>query len=276
MDFEQKKKIALFSLAVIIIVAFYFFVDTLEVGAVTTLGEGLPLIVTTVLIAFVDGFNPCNIFVLGMLLLILLQEGQGRKKLLTIGLTFVAVVYVIYFFFMSAWLNIIQLLGVIRPMRIAIAVIAIVAGIINLKERFAFRKGVTLMINDKYLGKLREKIQRLGKKAKTAKTSALMASAALLAIFASLIELPCTAGFPLIYTGILSAQTSGVSYYAYLALYNLVYVIPLIVIVSLFSFGLSKHAIKKETMGTIKYIAGLIMILLGILLLTNPALLGMG
>jgi cytochrome c biogenesis protein CcdA len=91
-----------------------------------------------------------------------------------------------------------------------------------------------------------------------------------------LIELPCTAGFPLIYTGILSAQTSGVSYYAYLALYNLVYVIPLIVIVSLFSFGLSKHAIKKETMGTIKYIAGLIMILLGILLLTNPALLGMG
>ena len=103
-----------------------------------------------------------------------------------------------------------------------------------------------------------------------------MASAALLATFASLIELPCTAGFPLIYTGILSGQASGVSYYAYILLYNLVYVIPLLVIVALFSFGMSKHTIKKETMGTIKYIAGLIMILLGILLLTNPALLGMG
>jgi cytochrome c biogenesis protein CcdA len=275
-EFEKKKKIALFVLALCIIVGFYLFVDTLEVRAVTEFSEGLPLVITTILIAGIDGFNPCNIFVLGMLLLILLQEGQGRKKLLTIGLTFVGVVYIIYFFFMSAWLNIIQLLGVIKPMRIAIAIIAIIAGIINFKERFAYRKGVTLMISDKYLGKLREKIKRLGAKAKTAKTSALMASAALLAIFASLIELPCTAGFPLIYTGILSAQTTGVSYYAYLALYNFVYVIPLIVIVSLFSFGLTKNGIKKETMGTIKYVAGLIMILLGILLLTNPALLGMG
>lgn len=276
MNYEKRKQIFLLVLAALIIIGFYFFIDTLEVEQVTSLGKGLPLWLTAMLIAFVDGFNPCNIFVLGMLLLILLQEGQSRKKLLIIGMTFVAVVYVIYFTFMAAWLNIINLLGAIQPMRIAIAVIAIIAGIINFKERFAYRKGVTLMISDKYLGKLREKIKRLGKKARTAKTGALMASAALLAIFASLIELPCTAGFPLIFTGILSAQTAGVSYYAYLALYNLVYVIPLLVIVSLFAFGLSKATITKERMATIKYIAGLIMVLLGILLLTNPALLGMG
>lgn len=273
MDQQQKKYLWL-GITAVIIIAFYILIENLNADALMNFGSSLSLPLTTVFIAFVDGFNPCNIFVLGMLLLLMISEGHDRKKILAVGLTFVGIVYVIYFAFMSAWLNVVQYVGFVRPMRIAIAIIALVVGIINLKEKFFFRKGVTLMIQDKYLGKLREKIKKIA--ASDASTGGLMFSAALLAIFASLIELPCTAGFPLVYTGILSGQAVGVAYYSYLALYNLIYVMPLLVIVTLFSFGFHEKTITKKSMGNIKFVAGLIMILLAILLLTNPGLLGVG
>ena len=96
-----------------------------------------------------------------------------------------------------------------------------------------------------------------------------------LAAFASLIELPCTFGWPLIYTSILSGIVleSGIMYYLYLALYNLIYVIPLTVIIILFGWVFKGKEITKDQMKKIKLIGGIIMLALGIILLFNPELL---
>ena len=103
----------------------------------------------------------------------------------------------------------------------------------------------------------------------------LITSSIALAAFASLVELPCTAGFPIIYTGILSAKSLGVmSYYGYLALYNLFYVLPLAVVITIFGYTFQGKKISQRQMQIIKFIGGLIMILLGIILLVNPGMIG--
>jgi len=175
---------------------------------------------------------------------------------------------------MAAWLNIFEYIGFVEPLRITIAFIAIIVGLINCKELFFFRRGITLTIQDRHKGML----YRMARKIKTIMTDGstilLIGSSATLAIFASLIELPCTAGFPIIYTGILTGKylNNSFQYYAYLAFYDIVYVLPLLVIVNIFGFFLKSKQITTKQVQIIKFIGGIIMILLGVILLFKPTL----
>ncbi len=272
---EKNKKVLVVSVTALILVSFYFFTRNFSVESLQALGGSMPLPLFTFLIALVDGFNPCNLFVLTLLVSLMLSESHSRKRILAVGFTFVAVVYVFYFLFMVAWLNIFKFIGFIDPLRYVIAAIAIIAGVINCKELFFYRKGVTLMVQDKYVGPLKKKIANVAHLIKKGSMGTLIGASVVLAIFASLVELPCTAGFPIIYTGVLSGifLKSNLMHYLYLMLYNLVYVLPLSVIILVFSYTFQGKQIEKKTMSWIKFIGGAIMLLLGIILLFNPALL---
>jgi len=272
---DKNKKILVVSITAFVLIIFYFFTRNFSIEALKNLGGSLPLPVFTFLIALVDGFNPCNLFVLTLLVSLMLSESHSRKRILAVGFTFVAVVYVFYFLFMVAWLNIFKFIGFIDPLRYVIAAIAIIAGLINCKELFFYRKGVTLMVQDKYVGPLKKKIKNVAHLIKKGSMGTLIGASMVLAIFASLVELPCTAGFPIIYTGVLSGffLKSNLMYYLYLMFYNLIYVLPLSVIILIFSYTFQGKQIEKKTMSWIKFIGGAIMLLLGIILLFNPALL---
>ena len=243
--------------------------------AVKEIGLSMPLPVFTALIAILDGFNPCTMWVLSFLLVLLISVSHSKKRILVVGYTFVAVVFLIYFLFMAAWLNIFMYLGYIDILRIIIGSVALIAGLINCKEYFFFRKGVTLMIQDKHKKPLVNKIESMKDKIKTGSMPALIGASVVLAAFASLVELPCTAGWPLIYTTILAEKVfeDSMVYYGYLLLYNLIYVIPLAVIITVFGCFLKGKQVTKEQMQIIKLIGGVFMVALGIVLLVNPELL---
>jgi len=188
------------------------------------------------------------------------------------------VVFVIYFLFMAIWLNIFKYFGFITPLRIGIALIALTAGLINCKELIAFRKGVTLMIQEQHKNPLLKRLKRMREIIVNGSMLTLILASISLAAFASLVELPCTAGFPIIYTGILTGKMLANSffYYLYLFFYGLIYIIPLLVIITLFGFTFKGKQISKRQMQAIKFIGGLIMILLGLILLINPNLIGIG
>lgn len=269
-----KKKVFILVITIFLIIGLFFLAKCAPVEFIKEAGGVLPLPLFTFLIALVDGFNPCNLFVLTLLLGFLISVSHERKKIYLIGYTFIAVVFVIYFVFMVFWLNIFQFIGFITPLRILIAVIAIVAGIINCKELFAFRKGITLMIQDKYKGILARKVENMKNVIKKGSIPILISSSVALSAFASLVELPCTAGFPIIYTGILTGKIleSSLLYYFWLFCYNVIYVMPLIIIVGIFGLTFKKKQINQKQMEIIKFIGGAIMILLGIILLINPEL----
>ncbi|MGM5481240.1 MAG: cytochrome c biogenesis protein CcdA [Nanobdellota archaeon] len=271
---ETKKRILIASIALVVIAASFIFFSGISPDALKSLSSSVPLPVFTIIIAIIDGFNPCNLMVLTMLISLMLTESHSRKKILTVALTFVSVIYVFYFLFMAAWVNIFKFIGFVDPLRYAIAAIAIIAGLINVKELFFFRKGITLMIQDKHVGPVKRRIKHVAHLMKKGSIPTLIGASAVLAIFASLVELPCTAGFPLIYTGILTGVglESGLGHYIYLLLYNLFYVAPLLIIMMIFTFTFKGKQIDKKTMALIKFIGGAIMLLLGLILLINPTL----
>ena len=271
---ENTKRILAVSITVIVLALVYFLTKGISSDALKSLGTKMPLPLFTFLIALVDGFNPCNLFVLTLLVSLMLAESHSRKKIFAVGFTFITVVYVFYFLFMVAWLNIFKFIGLIDPLRFGIAAIAIIAGLINCKELFFYRKGVTLMVQDKNVGPLKKKIANVAHLLKKGSIGTLFGASVVLAIFASLVELPCTAGFPLIYTGILSGMflKSNLLYYGYLLLYNLFYIMPLAIVILIFGYTFHGKQINKKTMALIKFIGGAIMLLLGMILLFSPGL----
>lgn len=261
-------------IAVFIVIAMFLGAQNVPPDSLEQLGAKLPLPLFTFIIALVDGFNPCNLFVLTLLLGFLVSASKSRLRIYITGYTFVFVVAVFYFLFMAAWLNVFRYIGFVPALRITIAVVAIIAGLINCKEMFFFKKGVSLTIPESEKGHLYRRARHVREVISEGAIPALILASMSLAIFSSLVELPCTAGFPIIYTGILSGRylDTSLSYYAYLALYNVVYVLPLVVVIFIFGFVLKAGRISEGHVKLIKFIGGLIMILLGIVLLVNPGL----
>ncbi|MBN1869787.1 MAG: hypothetical protein JW847_04325 [Candidatus Omnitrophica bacterium] len=239
-------------------------------------GYTMPLPLFTFLIGLVDGFNPCNMFVLTCLLGLLVSTSSTRQRLYLVGFCFVFVVFLFYFLFMAAWLNVFKYMGFVTPLRIALALIALIAGTINCKEILFFKKGVSLTIQDQHKGPLFQKMRDLRSHIEKGSLFVLLGASISLAVFSSLIELLCTAGFPIIYTGILTGKglENTWQYYLYLIYYNIVYVLPLAVIVFMIIHTFKAAHVTQRQVEIMKYIGGIIMILLGLVLLVNPALLG--
>lgn len=224
----------------------------------------------TFIIGLLDGVNPCAMWVL-MFLLTLLVAAKNRKKVIMIGTVFVLSSGFVYFLFMTAWLNIFTFMGMTTYVTVALGVVALVMGLINMKEFFFFKKGVSLMIPDKVKPKLFEKMRKVINN-KSMFLSILGTIA--LAFFVNLIELGCTIGLPAIYTRVLSIQNvSTLKKYLYMALYNVYYVVPLAVIVLIFVVTMGKHRFEEKHAKKLKLISGLLMLTLGLILIIKPDLL---
>ncbi len=237
-------------------------------GKIDLQNISLPLF--TVVIAGLDGLNPCAIWIL-MFLLSLLIYAKSRKKILFVGGLFVATSGVIYFLFMAASLNIFLFIGYTDVMRALIALVALAFGALNVKDFFYFKKGISLTIPDKAKPKLFEKMRKLVQEEATLGS---VVGVILLAIFVNLIELACTLGLPAIYTRILTLQeVSPMTHYLYLALYNVVYVVPLALIVTAFAFTLGGRKLTEKQGRILKLVSGLLMLSLGLIMLFKPELL---
>lgn len=220
-----------------------------------------PLFFLTILIGLLDGFNPCAFWVL-MFLLSLLSTAKSRKRMLLIGSVFVISSGVVYFGFMSAWFNFFSLIGMHRIITWILSVVAIGMGLINLKEVFFFKKGVSLMISEKQKPKLYQRVRKI---IQTRSTLLAIALTVALALFVNLIELTCTMGLPALFSKILTERKIAIgAKYFYLVLYNIAYIFPLWLIVVGFSVTLGKYKMTEKSAKVFKAISGLLMIALGI------------
>lgn len=224
----------------------------------------------TIVIAGLDSFNPCAFFVL-LSLLGLLIHAQSRKKMFLVGSIFVFFSGFVYFIFMAAWLNLFLVMGQVEIMTKIAASIAIVIAAINIKDFFVFKKGISLTIPDNAKPKLFDRMRKL---MKSTSLFSILVGTVVLAIAANSYELLCTAGFPMVFTRILTLNNlTTMSYYMYLVLYNLIYVIPLSIIVVIFTITLGKKNLTEWQGRLMKLISGTMMLGLGGVLIFNPAVL---
>ena len=224
----------------------------------------------TVVLGLLDSLNPCAMWVLTFLLSILVHS-RSRRRTLMVGGVFVVASGLVYFAFMAAWLNLFLVIGMHRAITVALAGIAIGMGLINMKELFFFKKGVSLMIPESAKPMIAERVRRILREKSTLVT---FASTAMLALFANFVELGCTVGFPAIFTKVLAQRELGtLGRYGYMALYNAVYVVPLALIVTGFALTMGRFSLSERQAKGLKLVSGAVMLALGLVMLLAPELL---
>jgi len=239
------------------------------VGKIET--KKFSLLTLTLLMGLADGFNPCAFFVLTFLLAALIGLTGARKKILLVGGIFIFFSALFYFLFMSILLNIFQFGGKITALTIIAGIIAVFAGIVNIKDYFYFQKGISLTLPKSYKEKFLARVKDLSL-AKS--TWALIIGTIIIAATVNIYELLCTFGFPMVYNRILSLrELTSLEYYLYLIFYNLVYIIPLAVIVLIFAATLGKKTFSQIWVRRLKLVSGFMILLLGLALMLKPKLL---
>lgn len=242
-------------------------VDIPGVGLVDVTTLALPLI--TIVLGSLDSFNPCAFFVLLTLLGMLVHAGT-KGRMLLIGGIFVFFSGFIYFLFMSAWLNFFLYVGEFRVVTVIAGLVALAIAAVNIKDFFFFKRGVSLVIPETAKPRLFDRMRGL---LKATSVTSMVLGAAVLAVAANTYELLCTAGFPMVFTRILTLHDlSRPTYYFYLAAYNLVYVIPLAVIVVIAAITMGAKKLSEQQGRGLKLVSGLMMLGLGLVILVDPAL----
>jgi hypothetical protein len=231
----------------------------------------LSLPIFTLVIAGLDAFNPCAFFVL-LFLLSLMVHARSRRRMLIVGGTFVLFSGLVYFLFMAAWLNLFLVVGGAPVVTLIAGVVAIAIGLLNTKDYFRPGEGPSLSIPQRAKPGLFKRMRAL---LAADSMGTMLIGAVTLAMAANSYELLCTAGFPMVYTRLLTAnELSGLQYYAYLALYNLIYVLPLAAIVTLFTATLGSRKLSERQGRLLKLVSGVMMLGLGAVMLVAPELLG--
>ena len=236
------------------------------------------LILTTILIAAADCFNPCAFFILTFLLAAMLyagseeeNKGKKRKRIILVGGIFVLFSALIYFLFMSLWLNVFLYAKQIVVLTLVAGIIAVFAGIINIKDYFFFQKGLSFTLSKKERFKFINKVEKL---TQIKSVYMLILGTVIIAVSVNMYELLCTFGFPMVFLRILTLRSlTGFSYYSYVSLYSIVYVLPLVIIVSIFAYTLGKKEFGKDSIRRFKLISGFMVLFLGLILIINPLLL---
>jgi hypothetical protein len=223
---------------------------------------GLPAF--TVAMGLLDGLNPCSMWVL-ILMISLLSTLNDRKRMLAIAGTFVLVEGIAYFVFMAAWLNLFLLIGLSRASQLVIAAIAIIAGLINMKDFWAPGFGVSLSISDKSKPGIYARIRAI---LQAKSLAAAIVGVIILALLVQVVEFLCTSGFPALFTRILTLrQLDTASYYGYLLLYNLAYMFDDVVVLAIGVTTLSHRRLQEKEGRWLKLISGVVMVGLGVYLI---------
>ncbi|MCC6167040.1 MAG: hypothetical protein IT329_07405 [Caldilineaceae bacterium] len=232
--------------------------------------ERLSLPVFTAVLAGLDAFNPCAFFVL-LFLLSLMVHAQDRRRMLLVGGVFVLISGLVYFIFMAAWLNVFLWAGELKAITLIAGLVAMAIALINIKDYFWFKQGVSLSIPERAKPGLYQRMRNL---VRAGSLPAMVAGTAVLAAAANSYELLCTSGFPMVYTRVLTLeQLAPGAYYGYLAAYNLIYILPLLAIVTLFSIKFGTRKLSEDEGRALKLLSGVMMFALGAVLVFAPALL---
>jgi len=225
----------------------------------------LPLL--TIAVAAIDGFNPCAMWVLIFLISLLLGM-QDRKKMWILGGAFIVASGLVYFLFLSAWLNLFLFLGFIAAIRIAIGIVAVGSGAYHLKEWWTNRLGACKVGDGEHKRKIMDRFRNI-----VSEQNFWLALAGIIAVAISvnLVELVCSAGLPAIYTNVLAgAHLNAIEYYLYLFLYMIIFMLDdmLIFVIAMTTLHVTGISAKYSRWSNL--VGGVVILLLGLLLIFKP------
>ena len=232
------------------------------IGEIVLADYSLPAL--AVILGVVDGFNPCAMWVL-VYLISLVATLRDRKRIWLIVGSFVLASGILYFLFMTAWLNLFLFVGYIKAVTIVIGLIALGGGILQVREVIETKGAIVCEVTDEESRKkTMTKVQEI---VSSPLTWGILVGIIVLAFTVNMVEFVCSAAIPAVFTRVLSlAGLTTLQYYGYILLYVLFFMLDDIVIFGTAAFAFTSSLGNRYT----KYsrpVGATIMIFLGLLLL---------
>lgn len=221
----------------------------------------IPLIILT---GLVDGINPCAFAVLILLLAYINLEAEvrgGKSHMIKIVFLYVSVIYVTYFLAGFGLFKILGFTGLTLAVYKIAAGIAVIAGLINIKDYFWYGRGLTLKISESRANLFRKYMRKASAPATI-----------ILGVLVAAFELPCTGGVYLAIIAMMSKSMTATVAVPYLLLYNLMFIAPLLVIFLVAYFGVSPKQLeqwRQTEKKKMKLVMGVVFLGLGLIMLYN-------
>ena len=226
------------------------------------------LVTAAVVIGFIDGFNPCAMWILLFLISILIGM-KNRKRMWILGLAFLLTSAFVYMLIMLSWVQVAVKITTIIWLRNFIAFIALLGGMFNLYQFVKTKDDSGCQIVDE---KKRKKVFKKIRKFTGEKSFFLALLGVIgLAVSVNLVELACSAGLPLVFTELLALNyVNSASKIFYTLIYIFFFLIDDLVIFFLAMFTMKVTGISSKYNKYSHFLGGIIMVLIGILLLFKP------
>ena len=226
---------------------------------------------SAIVIGLVDGFNPCAMWILIFLISMLLGM-KNKKRMWTLGITFLVSSALVYFLFLISWLNLAVFLNKIAYIRVAISMVAIIFGTYNIlkfiSSVFNKKDDGCEVVNSKNRKKI---IKSINKIVKEKSFILALLGIVLLAISVNIIELLCSLGLPVMFSEILAINNISKTWQIlYSLLYVFFFLIDDIVIFVVAMKTLQIKAISNKFGKYSHLIGGIIMLVIGLLMVTKP------
>ncbi len=246
-------------------------IDIPFLGSLNLSNLSLPVI--TIIFGIVDGFNPCAMWVL-LFLISTLFGMKDKKRMWILGLVFIFTSSVMYYLFMSAWLNLMLFIGALLWIRLLVGCIAVTGGSLNIKSYFDSKDDGCKVVGSEKKKRIFDRIRKF-----TSEQNLLFSVVGIifLAVSVNLIELVCSAGLPVVYIQILTLNNiSGFGYYWYLLLYVLFFMLDDILVFSIAMITFKLTGVSTKYAKISHLIGGILMIIIGVLLVFRPEWLMLG
>ena len=207
-----------------------------------------------------DGINPCAFAVL-VLLLAYLMAVDSRRKMVIGGLIYSTAVFIFYYIAGVLLARSVQMLEVAEYFSKFAGILSIFFGLIMIKGVIFPGKGPILAIPESQ----KPRIDRWIKKGT-------FPSIFVLGVLVGMFELPCTGGIYLAIISMISLQKEIVEGLYYLLIYNIAFIMPLLIILVAVCYGMPPEKVNEwrlEKRFLLRLIVGVIMIILGVVVLSG-------
>ena len=232
------------------------------IGEIVLADYSLPALAA--ILGLVDGFNPCAMWVL-VYLISLVATLRDRKRIWLIVGAFVLASGVLYFLFMTAWLNVFLFIGYVKPVTVVIGLVALGGGILQVRDVIETKGAIVCKVTDE--GSRQKTMSRVQKIVSSPITLGTIVGILALAFAVNSIEFVCSAAVPAVFTRVLSlASLTTFQYYGYILLYVLLFMLDDLVIFGSAAIAMTSNLGERYS----KYfrpVGATILIILGLLLL---------
>ena len=210
--------------------------------------------------AAIDSINPCAIGVLILMISVMLAGKKSLSRMVLLGSFYIGAIFLTY---LLAGLGLLYVLGsiplfVTEYISITVGLVIILLGLVEIKDFFWYGKGFSLGIPVRFAKKIHQMAKNIS-----------IPGVILTGAFVAAVELPCTGAPYLAIIAILSTNFNAVAFLM-LILYNIVFVLPLLVILFMVAAGVKLHVVKswkQGSRGLMRLAIGLLLVGLGWLLI---------